>query len=167
MLAARQVGSRRAGACGQHQLAVGETALRGQQGAAGGIYAENLAVGQQRDALLLGKVAATLPGHGRGGAAPAHHVAQVRLVVLVAAVGRDEADGPLPIQLAQALDQLLGGEAAADHHYFPADAGVIQGCCVHTQASSAQGSKTSLPMPQPGQRKLSGTWAQGVPGATS
>ncbi|MNS84441.1 hypothetical protein D3C72_1182690 [compost metagenome] len=167
MLAARYLGARRTGAGGQHQLAIGEAALRGQQGAPGGIYAEHLAVGQQRDALLLGEVAAALPGHGGGGTAPAHHVAQVRLVVFVAAVGGDEADGPLPIELAKALDQLLGGEAAADHHYLPADADLIRSDCVHTQASTAQGSNTSLPMPQPGQRKLSGTWAQGVPGATS
>jgi len=40
----------------------------------------------------------------------------------VAAVGGDEADGPLAVQLAQALDQLLGGEAATDHHDLPADA---------------------------------------------
>ncbi len=124
-------------------------------------------MGQQRDALLLGKVAAALAGHGCGGTAPAHHVAQVRLVVLVAAVGGDEADRLLGVQLAQALDQLLGGEAAADHHYLAADAGVTLRCCAHTQASIPQGSNTSLPMPQPGQRKLSGTWAQGVPGATS
>ncbi|MNE79621.1 hypothetical protein D3C80_1761250 [compost metagenome] len=124
-------------------------------------------MGQQCDALLLGKFTAAQPGHGRGAAAPAHHVAQVRLVVLVAAVGGDEADGLFTIQLAQALDQLLGGEAAADHHYLPADADLIRSDCVHTQASRAQGSNTSLPMPQPGQRKLSGTWAQGVPGATS
>ncbi|MNT37524.1 hypothetical protein D3C72_1736640 [compost metagenome] len=167
MLAARQIGARRAGAGGQHQLAVGEAALCGQQGAPVGIYTKHGAVGQQRDALLLGEGGAAQPGHGRGGAAPAHHVAQVRLVVLVAAVGGDEADGPFAVQLAQALDQLLGGEAAADHHNLPAGASVIQGCCIHTQASSAQGSNTSLPMPQPGQRKLSGTWAQGVPGATS
>ena len=125
------------------------------------------AVGQQRDALLLGKIAAALTGHGCGRAAPTHHVAQVGLVVLIAAVGGDEADGLLGVKLAQALDQLLGSEAAADHHYLPADAGVTLRCCAHTQASTAQGSNTSLPMPQPGQRKLSGTWAQGVPGATS
>ncbi|MNZ81250.1 hypothetical protein D3C78_999100 [compost metagenome] len=167
MLAARQVGSRRAGTGGQHQLAVRELSLSGQHHPPGGIYAQYRAVGQQRDALLLGKVAAALPGHGGGGAAPAHHVAEIRLVVLVTAVGGDETDGLLPIQLAQTLDQLLGGKAAADHHDLPAGTGVTQGCCIHTQASAPQGSNTSLPMPQPGQRKLSGTWAQGVPGASN
>ena len=73
----------------------------------------------------------------------------------------------LGIQLAQALDQLLGGETTADHQDLPTDAASRVFQVAHTQASTAQGSNTSLPMPQPGQRKLSGTWAQGVPGATS
>ncbi len=167
MLTARQVGADRTGAGGQHQLTIGKLPLPGHHNTTSGIDAKHGAVGQQRDALLLGKVAAAQPGHGRCGATSAHHVAEIRLVVLVAAVGRDETDGLLGIQLAQALDQLLGSEAAADHQYLPADTGLTQSRSLHTQASTAQGSNTSLPMPQPGQRKLSGTRAQGVPGATS
>src|SRR5690606_9926913 len=167
LLTARYLGAGRTGAGGQHQLTIGKLPLPGHHNTTSGIDTKHGAMGHQRDALLLGKVPAAQPGHSSCGATSAHHVAEIRLVVLVAAVGRDETNGLLGIQLAQALDQLLGSEAAADHQYLPADADLIQSCCAHTQASTPQGSNTSLPMPQPGQRKLSGTRAQGVPGATS
>ena len=77
---------------GQHQLAIGEFAATGDDLARRAIDALHPAVRYQGDALLLGKVGSAQAGHGDGTAALADDMAQVGLVVVIAAVGGEQTD---------------------------------------------------------------------------
>ena len=69
----------------------------------------------QRHVVFLCVLGGGHAGQIIGPLAQREDVAQLRLVVLIAAVGGDQPDGRLFILLTQILNQLSGGEAGADN----------------------------------------------------
>ena len=147
---------KRCGAGGQYQLVVAPFAILTFHHFRCGVEVTDPGVREQTQMVLLGEFARRLQGQIVGTLAAADHMAEVRFVVLIHAVGGDQRQRNVRILLTNIFYQLAGRKARADDHDTIA----------HT-ASVARTSNTSLPREHSGHRKLSGTSLHGVPGWTS
>ena len=152
-LAARHQRDKRRRAGGQHQFVIAPLAVLALHNLIIGVDIADPGMRKQAQIVLLGKLARRLQGQIVGVLPAADHMAEIRFVVLIHAVGGDQGQRDVRVLLANIFHQLTGREARADDD----DA-------ITHFASDASTSNTSLPSEHSGQRKLSGTSLQGVPG---
>ena len=154
--AARDGRNKRTGPGCQHQLVVLPLLICAFDDFSLCIQRRHTRVGKQAQVELLSEIPRRLAGEISGTLPKADDMAQIRLVVLIHTVAGNQRQRCAGVGLADVFYQLAGGKARPDNH----------NTCAHT-ASVASTSKTSLPSEHSGQRKLSGTSHQAVPGATS
>ena len=155
-LAARHRRDKRRRAGGQYQFVIAPFAVLALHPLIISVDIADPGMRKQAQIVLPGKLTRRLQGQVVGVLPAADHMAEIRFVVLIHAVGGDQGQRDVRVLLANIFHQLTGREARADDD----DA-------ITHFASDASTSNTSLPREHSGQRKLSGTSLHGVPGWTS